>query len=307
MKILSFTTRGESDVQSGLWFEQGVLPIAKVAARVDLELEKSAGSVLSLIDAGECALAGLRKLHEQVQSGVLHEALLPHDSVSAQAPIPRPRKNIFCVGRNYLDHVKEGYKARGTELKIPEAIQLFSKPPTTVIASGGDIRYDTTLTQKLDYEAELGLIIGKPGRDIPLERALDHVFGYTVINDITARDLQRAHDQWFKGKGLDTSCPMGPWIVTKDEISDPQNLNIQSRVNGETRQSSNTSLMIFNLATIIAELSRGLTLEAGDIIATGTPSGVGYAMDPPRLLQVGDVVEVEIAEVGTIINRVAAA
>ncbi|MCO8612093.1 fumarylacetoacetate hydrolase family protein [Burkholderia multivorans] len=307
MKLVSFSVEGGA-VKGGLWFENGVLPFDAAAAIIDSsDLDLHSASVLNVVCSAQSVIDRLTELDREVKSGGRSDRLLPLDSLTLLAPIPRPTKNIFCVGRNYLDHVKEGYKARGTELKVPEFIQLFSKPPTTVIGTGADIRYDEQLTQKLDYEAELGLVIGKSGRDIRPENALEHIFGYTVINDVTARDLQRAHDQWFKGKGLDTSCPMGPWIVTKDEVADAQNLDIRCTVNGEVRQSSNTSMMIFKLQTIIAELSRGLTLEAGDIIATGTPSGVGYAMEPPRLLNVGDVVEVSVSGVGTIRNTVVAA
>ncbi|MGY6156201.1 fumarylacetoacetate hydrolase family protein [Paraburkholderia graminis] len=307
MKLVSFSVEGGT-VEGGLWFESGVLPFDAAAPIIDApELGSSAATVLNVLRSGRSLTDRLMELDRSVRSGSHSDRLVAHDMVKLAAPIPRPEKNVFCVGRNYLDHVKEGYKARGTDLKVPEFIQLFSKPPTTVVGTGADIRYDKRLTQKLDYEAELGLVIGKAGRDIRPEDAFDHIFGYTVINDVTARDLQRAHDQWFKGKGLDTSCPMGPWIVTADEVVEPQNLHIRCMVNGEVRQESNTSMMIFDIRTIIAELSRGLTLEPGDIIATGTPSGVGYAMEPPRLLNVGDVVEVSVAGVGSIRNTVAAA
>jgi 2-keto-4-pentenoate hydratase/2-oxohepta-3-ene-1,7-dioic acid hydratase in catechol pathway len=221
-----------------------------------------------------------------------------------ERPIPRPAKNVFCVGRNYVEHVAEGYRARGTEMKLPEFPQFFTKPQTAIIGPGDDIPYDPQVTQKLDYEVELGVVIGKRGKNIPKDRALGHVFGYTIINDVTGRDLQRRHEQWFKGKALDGSCPMGPHIVHASSIKDPQALDIKLRVNGEQRQSSNTKLMIFDLKTIIEQLSLGLTLEPGDVIATGTPSGVGFAMNPPGLLKGGDVVEAEVEGIGILKNAV---
>ena len=227
------------------------------------------------------------------------------NEIALLAPIPRPAKNIFCVGRNYVDHVTEGYTARGLDIKLPEYPQFFTKPCTSVIASGADIARHEGLTEQLDYEVELAVIVGKGGKDIAPEDWRTHVFGYTILNDVTARDVQRRHDQWFKGKGLDGSCPMGPWIVTDDEIADPQRLEITLDVNGERRQTASTSQMIFDLPRIFADLSRGMTLDAGDIIATGTPSGVGYAMKPPRLLARGDVVTCNIEGIGTLQNRVA--
>lgn len=229
----------------------------------------------------------------------------PFDGLELLAPLPRPTKNIFCIGRNYLGHVEEGYRARGEAVNVPQAPQIFTKPPTAVIGTAADLHFDPAVSDRMDYEGELGLIIGKAGRDIAREDALDHVFGFTVINDITARDLQRRHEQWFKGKALDVSCPMGPWIVTRDEIDDITAMRITTTLNGEVRQSATVSQMIFDIPTIIAELSRGMTLEAGDIIATGTPEGVGYAMDPPQFLADGDVVTVTIDGVGEIINRIA--
>lgn len=230
--------------------------------------------------------------------------LHPLDAVRLQAPIPRPQKNVFCVGRNYLAHVEEGARARGQAINLPKAPQFFTKPPTAVIGPDAEIRLDPKVTQQLDYEVELGVVIGEGGRDIRAQDAMRHVFGYTIVNDVTARDLQRLHEQWFKGKGLDTSCPMGPALVHKAEIADVNALALKLSVNGEQRQSARVAQMIFDIPTIIAELSKGMTLEAGDIIATGTPEGVGFAMTPPRFLKGGDVVVCEIAGLGTLSNRV---
>ena len=261
---------------------------------------KTLASVLDLVLAGEAGLAAVRKAAKAPASALTLEA----KAVKLIAPIPAPRKNVFCVGRNYVEHVAEGFRARGTEMKLPEFAQFFTKPATAVIGPGDDIPLDATVTQKLDYEVELGVVIGRRGKNIPREKALDHVFGYTVINDITGRDLQRRHDQWFKGKSLDGSCPMGPHLVHASAIGDPQALELSLTVNGEERQHSNTKFMIFDLKAIIAALSESLTLEAGDVIATGTPSGVGFAMDPPRFLKDGDVIEARVEGIGVLRNTV---
>jgi 2-keto-4-pentenoate hydratase/2-oxohepta-3-ene-1,7-dioic acid hydratase in catechol pathway len=229
---------------------------------------------------------------------------LPLASVRLLAPIPRPLKNVFCVGRNYAAHAAEGARAQGREVVVPEFPEFFTKPPTAVTGHDAAVPVNAKVTQKFDYEVELGVVIGLAGKDIPRARALDHVFGFTIINDLTARDLQRRHGQWFKGKGLDASCPMGPWIITKDALPNFADLAITLRVNGETRQKSRTSQMVHDVPTIIEQLSRGMTLEPGDVIATGTPEGVGYAMDPPRFLEPGDVVEAEIEGIGVLRTRI---
>jgi 2-keto-4-pentenoate hydratase/2-oxohepta-3-ene-1,7-dioic acid hydratase in catechol pathway len=214
-------------------------------------------------------------------------------------------KNVFCVGRNYAAHAAEGARAAGREVVVPEVPEFFTKPPTAVTGHNSAVPVDPRVTQKFDYEVELAVVIGTAGKDIPRERALDHVFGFTIVNDLTARDLQRRHGQWFKGKGLDLSCPMGPWIVTRDALPNFADLAITLRVNGETRQKSRTSKMVHDIPAIIEHLSRGMTLEPGDVIATGTPEGVGYAMDPPRFLAAGDVVEAEIEGIGVLRTPIA--
>ena len=273
------------------------LPAAARAAGVALPAD-----LLGLIAAGIPAQAAVKTLLERADASTL----LPLAAVRLTAPIPRPTKNVFCVGRNYLDHVAEGYRARGTETKLPEAPQFFTKPPTAVIGPDEPFALDPAVSAKIDYEVELALVIGKAGRDISADQAWDHVFGFTILNDITARDLQRRHDQWFKGKGLDRSCPMGPVIVTRDEIADPTQLELSLTVNGEPRQRAKVASMIFPISTIIASLSAGLTLEPGDIIATGTPSGVGYAMDPPHYLAPGDEVICEISDIGRLVTPITA-
>jgi 2-keto-4-pentenoate hydratase/2-oxohepta-3-ene-1,7-dioic acid hydratase in catechol pathway len=218
------------------------------------------------------------------------------------APIPRPPKNVFCVGRNYAAHVKEGAAAFKTDAKLPDIPVFFSKAPTAVNGPFDDVPRHATVTAQMDWEAELGVIIGRAGRNITARDALSHVFGYTVINDLTARDLQQRHTQWFKGKSLDGSCPIGPVVVTADEFGDPQDKQINLRLNGVTKQDARTSDMIFTVATIIEWLSKGMTLEPGDIIATGTPEGVGMGRTPQEWLQDGDVLETEIEGIGTMRN-----
>ncbi|MFO7262615.1 MAG: hypothetical protein A6D91_03015 [Bacillaceae bacterium G1] len=220
--------------------------------------------------------------------------LQPLESVQLLAPIPRPAKNIFCVGKNYAEHVEE----LGGRGDVPEHLVVFTKAPTAVSRPGGVVSCQSHVTQQMDYEGELAVVIGKKARGISEEEAMDVVFGYTIINDLTARDLQSRHRQWFLGKSLDGFCPMGPYLVTKDEVPFPERLNIVTRVNGEVRQSANTEQMIFTIPQIIATISAGTTLEPGDIIATGTPAGVGHAKQPPAYLKPGDVVEVEVEGLG---------
>jgi 2-keto-4-pentenoate hydratase/2-oxohepta-3-ene-1,7-dioic acid hydratase in catechol pathway len=224
--------------------------------------------------------------------------------VRVVAPL-RPRKNVFCVGLNYLDHVAEGNRTFGRSIQEQEVPVFFTKPPTAVVGPYDEVLLHQSVSVQLDWEVELGVVIGKAGRNIPRDSALDYVFGYTIVNDITSRDVQSRHKQWFRGKGLDGSCPIGPWIVTGDEL-DPQNLSLVCKVNGVEKQAAQTSQMIFDVATIIESLSQGLTLEPGDILATGTPSGVGFARTPPEWLQAGDVVESEISGIGALRNRVRA-
>jgi 2-keto-4-pentenoate hydratase/2-oxohepta-3-ene-1,7-dioic acid hydratase in catechol pathway len=230
---------------------------------------------------------------------------LKSSDVKILAPIPRPKKNIVCLGLNYADHIKEDSESRtGANIDIPEHPIFFTKPPTTVIGPNEPIVYPKS-TQKLDYEVELALIIGKKGKYIQQEKSLSYVAGYTILNDISARDLQTQHQQWFMGKSCDTFAPMGPVILTKDEIENPHDLDLSLNVNGEIRQQANTRDMIFKIPEIISSLSNGITLEIGDIIATGTPSGVGMA-HPKGMLAPGDTVSATIEKIGTLENKVVA-
>lgn len=233
---------------------------------------------------------------------------LPISGVKLLAPIPRPDKNIFCVGKNYHEHAKEfagsGFDASG-RTAVPELPIFFSKPATTVIGPDAAIPGFLDPTASVDYENELAVIIGRPGRGIARASALDHVLGYTIVNDVTSRHLQRDHKQWFLGKGIDGFCPMGPVMVTADEIPDPGVLRLRTWINGELRQDARVKDLIFDIPGLIETLSRTTTLETGDIIATGTPAGVGIGFDPPRFLRAGDVVELEIGGIGRLRNPVA--
>jgi 2-keto-4-pentenoate hydratase/2-oxohepta-3-ene-1,7-dioic acid hydratase in catechol pathway len=227
--------------------------------------------------------------------------------VRLRAPLPRPRRNIFCVGKNYYDHAhefsKSGFDSSAAAGTIPKAPIIFSKVPESVCAHGDPILMDPSVSTSLDYEVELGVIIGRGGRGIRKEDALDHVWGYTVINDATARDLQGLHSQWLIGKSQDTFCPMGPCAVTADEFR-LDDAFVRTWINDELRQDSNTKLLIFDVPTIIETIAAGITLIPGDVIATGTPAGVGIGFDPPVYLKEGDVVRMEIEHIGVLENRV---
>lgn len=285
-----------------------VLDIASAAfAAGGRDPHLSAGTLAALIDGGAAAMADLRALVAAAEAGEHRHAVHPEAGLRFLAPIPVPRKNVFCVGRNYAEHIAEGARAQKTTINVTEVPVFFTKPPTSVVGHEALVPIFPKVSVKIDYEIELALIIGTRGRDIAPENAYAHIFGYTVLNDVTARDVQRRHGgQFFKGKGLDGSCPMGPWVVTADEVGDPMALRMQMWVNGELRQDDTTAAMIFDIPTLISSLSEGLTLEPGDILATGTPSGVGYAMDPPRYLADGDEMVCEIEGIGRLCNRLRA-
>ncbi len=245
----------------------------------------------TLIEHSSEWLSDLAKLNLTGMEGLAVESL------QYVSPI-KPNKNIFCIGKNYAAHARE---FDGTP---PENMIVFTKAPTTVIGHGQPIPLHEGVTNELDYEGELAVVIGKKGKAISRDEAEDYIFGYTVLNDITARDLQARHQQFFLGKSLDGTCPIGPWIVTKDEAGDARDLEIETKVNGEVRQHARTSLFLFPIDEIIATLSKGMTLEPGDIIATGTPAGVGKGFKPPRYLKDGDVIEICVESIGTLVNKV---
>jgi 2-keto-4-pentenoate hydratase/2-oxohepta-3-ene-1,7-dioic acid hydratase in catechol pathway len=256
-------------------------------------------SMLGIIRAGEAMLARLRELGKK--PGATAVALA---DVKLHAPIPRPTKNVFCVGWNYLPHFEEGAKKLQDDRKLPEWPVFFSKAPTAVNGPYDSVPFDAAISTSLDWEVELGVIIGPGGKNITQEAAMAHVWGYTVINDVSWRDLQRRHGgQWHKGKSLDGTCPMGPCIVTADSLKWDE-LRVTCRVNGVVKQDSNTRHMYFKVPRLIADLSAGMTLEPGDVISTGTPEGVGFARTPPEFLEPGDLLETEIEGIGVLRNPI---
>lgn len=250
--------------------------------------------------------------HTAGRAPIAGERVIPLAEVRLLHPIARPGKNVICVGKNYREHAEEfsrsGFdSSSGREQPaVPDAPIVFSKAPCSLAGARDDIIVPAALSESVDYEGELGVVIGRRGRAIKAADAYDHVFGYAVINDVTVRDLQSRHKQWLLGKSLDTFCPMGPWIVTADEL-DPEDLTLSCWVNGELRQQANTRDLIFDIPTIIETVSTSMTLEAGDIIATGTPAGVGIGYDPPKFLRHGDVVRVAISGIGEIENSLVVA
>lgn len=286
MRFVTFQTAAE-EPRPGVLIEDGVVDISAVAP-----------SLLALIEMGD---AGLQQVRDALGSATTPT---PLSDVTLLAPIPRPRKNIMCVGMNYVAHAYESARARGRPETLPPHPVYFTKAVTTVNNPEAIIPYDASVSEQIDWEVELAVVLGRTGKNIPVAEALDYVWGYTIVNDVSARDLQDQHQQFFKGKSLDGTCPMGPAIVTADEVGDPHTLRLTLRVNGETRQDSNTNDLVFNIPTLLATLSRGMTLEAGDILATGTPSGVGMGMQPPTYLKPGDVIEAEIEKLGVLRNQV---
>jgi 2-keto-4-pentenoate hydratase/2-oxohepta-3-ene-1,7-dioic acid hydratase in catechol pathway len=267
-------------------------------------------SIDALIAGGDTAVELARSLllsaKNAASSGDTPHTV-PYATATILPPVATTGRNIFNVGRNYRDHIIEGNLANGRPANaFPAAIEFFTKPRTALVGHRANVLRHANLTNSLDYEVELAIVIGKQGRDIPVERAHEYVFGYTILNDITARDLQRLHGQWFKGKSLDTTCPLGPVLTHASAIANPDELVLELDVDGEERQNDNTNSMIFNVATVIAQLSAGMTLLPGDVIATGTPKGVGFAQTPPRCLQVGQTVRARIQGIGELTNTVVA-
>ena len=258
-------------------------------------------SLLALIEAGPDAWRRMAELITKDPSGARTHSL---KDVRVHAPIPRPRKNIFCLGRNYKSHIEEAARGRNVEVRLPEVPVFFTKAPTSITGPYDAIPWDPAITDQVDYEVELAAIIGVPCKNVARAEALGCVFGYTILNDVSARDLQKSHAQWFKGKSLDGFCPMGPVVVTADEFGNPHQKRLGLRLNGDTRQDSTTANMIFPIDVTIESLSRGMTLEPGDIIATGTPEGVGLGRTPPEYMKDGDVMETEVEGIGVMRNTI---
>ncbi|MFK7867743.1 MAG: fumarylacetoacetate hydrolase family protein [Roseobacter sp.] len=305
MQLATISVDGET-VCVAILNDGRMLNIAQAAQSGQMAEASDLHDMLDVIKGGAAALHAVQSLVAQAESGQ-HDSAIVAANATLMSPIPVPRKNVFCVGRNYAEHIAEGDRAQKQKVGVTEHPVFFTKPPTSIVPPGGDVLVFPSVSEAVDYEVELAVVIGKAGRNIAKADAYAHIFGYTILNDITARDIQRRHGgQYFKGKGLDGSCPLGPHIVTADEIKDPHALSIGLTVNGEQRQRGNTADMIFDIPTLIASVSEGLTLEPGDIIATGTPSGVGYAMEPPQFLKDGDTVVCQIENIGDLRNSVRA-
>jgi 2-keto-4-pentenoate hydratase/2-oxohepta-3-ene-1,7-dioic acid hydratase in catechol pathway len=300
MRLVSYRATIEGAARLGALVDDLVVDLERLGQKAG---EPLPAAMLEFIDAGAVALDIAKRLLAKADWPL--GAVMPHGNVKLLAPIPRPRKNLFGIGLNYLDHVSESARALQTSADLPRQPVIFSKPPTAVIGPGEAIPHNAAITRQLDWEVELAAIIGSTARRVSRADALSHVFGYTVLIDVSARDCRRA-GQWIYSKGQDGYAPMGPCIVTADEITDPQTLDLWLNVNGVEKQRSNTSHMLFKVDELIADISQGITLEAGDIIATGTPAGVGAGRDPQEWLWPGDVVDCGVARIGTLRHPVVA-
>ncbi|GAA4027681.1 fumarylacetoacetate hydrolase family protein [Flavobacterium cheonhonense] len=299
MKLLTYQT-ADTEPRLGFLHNNQVIDMEDFGEISNFPLPSD---MLDLIDMGIEIIAELNEMVAETPENYFKEIAYNLEEVTLLAPIQKPRKNIIGIGLNYTEHVAESARTLDTTGKLPQKPIIFSKPPTTVTGTNTEIIKNTKLTSQLDWEVELAVVIGKHGKYVPKADALDYVFGYTVINDISARDCRR-EGQWIVSKGQDTFAPMGPILVTKDEIENPHNLNLSLKVNGIEKQNSNTKFMLFNINDLIEDLSIVFTLEPGDIIATGTPAGVGAGRDPQEWLHHGDVVEASVEGIGTISNIV---
>ncbi|MFM9987273.1 fumarylacetoacetate hydrolase family protein [Flavobacterium sp.] len=299
MKLLTYKT-SETEPRLGFIHNNQVIDMEDFG---DISNFPLPNDMLDLIDMGFEIIAEINDMISETSQKQIDEISYAFDEITILAPIEKPRKNIIGIGLNYTEHVAESARTLDTTGKLPTKPIIFSKPTTTVTGTNTNIIKNTKLTEQLDWEVELAVVIGKKGKYVAKEDALDYVFGYTVINDISARDCRR-EGQWIVSKGQDTFAPMGPIIVTKDEIENPHNLNLSLKVNGVEKQNSNTKFLLFNINDLIEDLSIVFTLEPGDIIATGTPSGVGAGRSPQEFMNDGDVVEATVEGIGTIVNTV---
>ena len=299
MKLLTYKTQ-DTEPRLGFIHNNQVIDMQDFG---DISNFPLPNDMLELIDMGFEIIAEISEMIAETPENFFEEIAYEMNEVIILAPIEKPRKNIIGIGLNYTEHVAESARTLDTTGKLPTKPIIFSKPPTTVTATNTQIIKNTKLTSQLDWECELAVIISKKGKYVPKSEALDYVFGYTVINDISARDCRR-EGQWIVSKGQDTFAPMGPVIVTKDEIENPHNLNLSLKVNGVEKQNSNTKFMLFNINDLIEDLSTVFTLESGDIIATGTPAGVGAGRNPQEWMYDGDVVEATVEGIGTIVNTI---
>lgn len=300
MRFVTFRSNGKTDIGILSDEKNAVIPL-QAAERFYLHSATLPHTMLELIEQGETALEVVRRIIARRDGSCPRMSL---DDVRVLAPIPRPRKNIFCIGKNYVEHALEFDKTKDVDLAVPKVPVIFSKPPTCVVGPGDIVKNHRQVTSQLDYEVELAVVIGQKASEVPKTEAYQYVFGYTIMNDVSARDLQRAHLQWMMGKGPDTFAPLGPCIVHRSAIPNPHNLYIRSAINGELRQNANTKDMVFDIPTLIATLSAVITLEPGDIIATGTPAGVGGGFNPPKFLKPGDEMRLEIEKIGVLVNTI---
>ncbi|MER1999148.1 MAG: fumarylacetoacetate hydrolase family protein [Lysinibacillus sp.] len=298
MKLLSFKLDGQVKFGPKVKKDDAVWDVLKIQEQLQV-LKSYPSTIIEGISLGFEFVEQTRKLIDAAQQADnADDFKYAFSEIEWLAPIPRTPKNVLCVGKNYSEHVKEmGHNA------VPEKIVVFTKAPTAIAPDESTLSVHADKTSELDYEGELAIVIGKRGQNVPKAMAYDYVFGYTIANDLSARDIQYGHGQFFLGKSFDGMCPMGPYLVSKDEIPDPQKLSIVTKVNGEVRQNGTTADMMFTVEDIIAEVSKYVTLEPGDVILTGTPSGVGKGMNPPQYLKAGDEVKVSIEGIGTLANR----
>lgn len=298
MKILSYRFDGHISFGPKVKKEEAVWDVLAIQDTLQV-LPSFPTTIVEGIAHGMDFVEQMRKLAEAASNfEEPNQFKRTFSSIEWLSPIPRTPKNIFGVGRNYADHAKE----MGLEV-APENLMIFTKSPTTIAADEETLSVHSNVTSSFDYEGELAVVISKKGDNVPKKLAYDHIFGYTIANDLTARDLQSKHQQFFLGKSLKGSCPMGPYIVTKDELPDPQSLSIVTKVNDELRQNGHTRDMIFSVEELIAQISALVTLEPGDVILTGTPSGVGKGFNPPKFLAAGDTVKISVEGIGTLANR----
>ncbi|MFM0742112.1 fumarylacetoacetate hydrolase family protein [Paraburkholderia xenovorans] len=302
MRLVTYRPETSAAARLGAIVDGLVVDVARLASASGHSLPDN---MLDFIDVGTDAVRFASKLIEARRADWPPGVATPLSNVKLLAPIPRPRKNIFGIGLNYVEHVAESSRSLDTSKDLPKEPVIFSKPPTTVIGPGDAIEHNAKITQQLDWEVELAVIIGTRAKRVSEDDAMNYVFGYSLMIDLSARDCRRA-GQWIYSKGQDTYAPFGPCIVTADEIPDPHALDLSLTVNGVVKQSSNTRHMLFKIPTLIADISKGITLEPGDIIATGTPDGVGAGRNPQEWLWPGDIVDARLQSIGELRHPVVA-
>ncbi|PID68617.1 MAG: gentisate 1,2-dioxygenase [Flavobacteriales bacterium] len=300
MKLVSYRKTIESEIRAGIVQDGLIIDLQSLGNCIGTDLPST---MLAFIDMGIEVVKAVAESLKDLPPLQKAAISIAYSNAIITAPIPKPRKNIFGIGLNYTEHVAESARSLDTAKELPQKCVIFAKPPTTVIGPNDAIKHFANITQQMDWEGELGVIIGKKAQQVTKKEALDYVFGYTIINDISARDCRRS-GQWIVSKGQDTYAPMGPCIVTADELTDPHNLQIITKVNGVEKQNGNTKYMLFNVNAIIEDISEGMTLEPGDIIATGTPAGVGAGREPQEWMWPGDTVEVSIDTIGNLKNYI---